>query len=74
MALTQAAVKSSIKSALQATYNTPDEGLAELDKFADGLATALIDVLTTQAVVAVPATGIVAPNGPCTGAAQGTIS
>lgn len=76
MALAKATVKSAIKSSLQATYNTPAEGLGELDKFADGLADALITILTTQMEVktsgSIPAAGIVAPNGPCTGAATAT--
>jgi hypothetical protein len=78
MALVKATVSTAIKSALQSAYNTPTEGQAELQKFADGLAEALVSILTSQMVITVagsiPATGIVAPNGPCTGAAAASLT
>ncbi len=47
------------------------EGLA---KMANALAPVIVAHIVTHGVVAVPATGILAPNGACTGAASGTIS
>lgn len=78
MALSKATVSSAIKSAMQATYSTPAAGLPELQKFADGLADALMTILKDQMVITVsgsiPATGIVSPQGPCTGAATASLT
>jgi hypothetical protein len=70
-----------LSSALRATLLGANAGWldnAALTATCDAIAQAVVAHITANAVVAVPATGIIAPpgagGGPCTGAASGTIS
>lgn len=71
MAMTPAGLSAAIVAQLGPATDT-----ASQKAFADAIATAVVSYIQTNAVVsvsvAVPATGIIAPNGPCTGAASGT--
>jgi len=74
MPLSSTRLASAIRSALvQRNWILDGQDLTDL--CAD-IATAVVVEVVANAVVAVPATGIVAPagGGPCTGAAVGTVS
>ena len=65
----------SLVSRLKAKYGTPPtaEGVAQQDAALRAQAEALLDEIHQNGSVPVPAAGILAPNGACTGAATGTI-
>jgi len=68
--------KSSLLARFKAKLGVPasPEGVAIQDDMLGKMAEAIIEEIQQNGVVAVPATGIIAPNGACTGAAVGSIT
>jgi hypothetical protein len=78
MSLDKATLKASIKSVIKALADDAEAGSDFTTEYAaDQLSGAIADAVDTfvkGGTVTVPATGITAPNGPCTGTATGTIA
>ncbi|MCB2200889.1 hypothetical protein KQI63_15900 [bacterium] len=75
MALDAGRIATAVKATLTGEPNgwSIPEGSA-MDTLIDAVCAAVVTEITTNAAVSVtvPASGIVAPNGPCTGSASGT--
>jgi hypothetical protein len=69
MPITQATLSTKIKSEMQAVYGAPDEP-EKLQKFADAIAKAIVDEITSSALV----TGTVTSGAGAGGSVTGTIS
>lgn len=76
MAVVKAAMKAAIISRAKAVSNVTPEGDPFLDDLAEWLSTFivsdLIPAMVVSTTVAVPADGLLAPNGAVTGQATGT--
>ncbi len=74
MALSGSILKDMILAKLQAGGIDTSNEFFKGAIFAAAVAEAVVEHLTTAGTVTVPGTGLVAPNGPVSGAATGTIS
>ena len=78
MSLDKATLKASIKAKMKELADDAAAGTVRTTDYAtDALAGTIadaIDAFVKGGTVAVPASGISAPNGPCSGSATGTIS
>jgi len=78
MALSPSRLSAAVRAGLLANADTLAQDNDSLTAVCDAIAVAVIAEITANGVVAVPATGLVAPGGmspaPVTGAATGTIS
>jgi hypothetical protein len=69
MAMTGDGLFQAVKAAL-----APAQDLALQEAALKPMCTAIIDYIKSNGQISVPALGLVAPNGPVTGSATGTIS
>lgn len=80
MAMSSSGLTSDIKSKLDALFGTPVDPTIQTNVI-QAIAEAVVDHIKNNAVVtldsdsvSVPAAGLVAPNGPVTGSATGTLA